>query len=526
MTANGSKSTAEASHWRARLGRVVRWVLLIEAGWLLVVNGLLHVPLTQELVSAIRPEKFRIRWESAWTVVPFQVSLRGAFANGNSKRQMWQVEVDRVSGFINPVPLLWKRVSLHGVSGRDVDYRQRPRPRPDRDYSAHEAWFPEIEDREVKPADLSPFRKGRPWHIHLGSVAVEGRLDYWVYQLHGVADGRLAGGLDYETRGGPLRLDLDDVALDLGPQRFSGDRFVFEQARVEGAFGFAPFRPREERGVALLRPMHFDVDVRVDLESLAFLNLFLLDFKEFSVDGSGEVVGRLRYDGGEVRPGTDLAVAARNLEVELMEHLIEGMGTVSVRMGEATGGQMTLDFYYGDLRVRNPEDGVLLAGQGLRLTASGDGRVLPDPERVNASRVLDLDLGRVDVPDLSAYQRYLPERWPFMLHGGRGELRGTARIEATAYSVDLELDSDEADLGVGEYRFLADLDASLKLANPSLTTGGAQADGSYLLIDNARLQRNGDGDGEIAAARSTWSGRSERTNTTWSTSSRSWRTRR
>jgi len=491
MAANGPKSTAEASRWRARLGRVVRWVLVIEAAWLLVVNGLLHLPPMQDWISAVRPEKFRVRWASAWSFVPFHVEARGVFANGNAKRQMWQFEAERVAGFINPVPLLWKRVSLHAVSGGDVTYRQRPRPRPDRDYSATEAFFPEIEGREVTPADLSPFRTGRPWRIHLGGFEVEGGFDYWVFQLRGTAQGRLRGDLDYQTRGGPLRFDLDGVALDLGPHRLNGDRVVFEKARADGALGFAPFRPREDRGLALLRALHFDLDVKVDVDSLAFLNVLLLDMGQLTVNGSGMVVGRLRYDRGEVLAPTDLAVAARNLEVGLMEHRIEGMGTVSLRMGEATGNQMALGFNYGDLRVLNPEDGVLLTGQGLQLTVGGDGRVLPDPDQVNASRVLDLDLGRVEAPDLAAYQRYLPERWPFRLHGGSGELRGNARIEPTAYAVDLELDSDEADLGVGEYRFLADLDASLKLANASVTTGGAQADGSYLLVDNARLQRDG-----------------------------------
>ena len=188
MTANGSKSTAEASRWRARLGRIVRWALVIEAAWLLVVNGLLHLPPMQDWISAVRPEKFRVRWERAWSFVPFHVEARGVFANGNAKRQMWQFEAERVAGFINPVPLLWKQVSLHAVSGGDVTYRQRPRPRPDRDYSATEAFFPEIEGREVTPADLSPFRTGRPWRIHLGGFEVEGGFDYWVFQLRGNAN--------------------------------------------------------------------------------------------------------------------------------------------------------------------------------------------------------------------------------------------------------------------------------------------------------------------------------------------------
>jgi hypothetical protein len=483
--------------WRARLWRLARWALVIEAAWLIVVNGLLHLPLTQDLVNAIRPEKFRVRWDSAWTAYPFQVSLDGVFANGNSKRQMWQLEAARVEGFINPLPLLWKTVALHDVSGRDIDYRQRPRPRPDRDYSRIEAWFPPIEGREVTPADLSPFRTSRPWRIELDEVEASGRLEYWVYQLQGEARGRLAGELEYRTRGGPLRLDLAAVELELGRHVLNGDSVMFEQARTRGALGFDPFRPRETKGLDLLRPLYFDLDVDVDLERLAFLDLFLLDFEHLTVDGSGQVVGRLVYDRGVVRPGTDLAIAARNLKLGLMGHRIEGLGSVSLRMDERTAGQMALGFYYGDLRVLHEADGAeLLTGQGLVLTVGGDGRVLPDPGERNTSLVIELEIGELDVPDFAVGQRYLPERWPFRLHGGRGVVRGSAWIRPTAYAVDLALESDEADLGLADYRFLANLNAGLKLANPSMTTGGARADGSYLRIDHARLQRDGDASGD------------------------------
>ena len=477
---------------RLRPGRVLRWVLVAWVGWLLVVNALLHLPPTQDVISAVRPEKFRVRWDRAWSLVPFHVAARGVFANGNSKRQMWQVEAASVSGFINPVPLLWKTVDLYAVTGTDVDYRQRPRPRPDRDDSNSEAFFPVIEDRPVTPADPSPYKTNRPWRVAVDAVDVSGRLDYWIYQLRGVAHGGLAGQLEYRSRGGPLRLDVETFDLELGRHTLNGDRVVFEQARARGSVGFAPIRPREDRGVALLRALSIDLETDVDLDSLAFLNVFLLDIRPFSVDGSGEVVGRLRYARGEVLPGTDLAVAARNLEISLLDHRIEGMGTVNLRMGAGAASPMELGFYYGDLRVRHESDAaVLLSGQGLTMTVGGDGRVLPDPDHVNPSRVIEIDIGRLDAPDFAAGQRYLPEHWPFRLYGGEGILSGTVRLQPTAYAIDLALQSGAADLGIDRYRFVADLDARLKLENPSLTTGGARVDGSYLRIDEARLQRDG-----------------------------------
>jgi len=476
-----------------RLRSFARWSLLAWAAWLLVVNALLYLPLTQGLASSIRPEKFRVRWDRAWSVIPFHVTARGVFANGNAKRQMWQLEAATVSGFINPVPLLWKTVDLHAVDGTDVDYRQRPRPLPDRDHSDIEAFFPDIEGRQVTPADTSPYRTSRPWRVVVNAVEISGHSTYWVYQLQGAAQGRLSGDLEYHTRGGPLRLDVHEFDLEFESNRLNGDRVVFEHAQARGSLGFAPFRPREDKGLALLRVLSFDLETDVDLDSLAFLGLFLLNFGDVAVDGGGEVVGRLRYDRGDVLSGTDLAVAARNLEVGLMGHRIEGAGTVGLYMGERTSGQMELFFHYGDLRVVHESDAAeLLTGQGLTLTIGGDGRVLPDPDQFNTSRLIDIDIGRLDVPDFAAYQRYLPERWPFRLHGGNGVLSGTARIRPTAYAFDLALESDAADLGVDRYRFLADIDAGLKLENPSVSSEGARVDGSFLRIDRARLRRDDD----------------------------------
>ncbi|MEJ2383517.1 MAG: hypothetical protein P8Y54_03880 [Xanthomonadales bacterium] len=244
--------------------------------------------------------------------------------------------------------------------------------------------------------------------------------------------------------------------------------------------------------MALLRVLSFDLDTEVDLDSLAFLNLFVPDIGDFDVRGRGNVVGRLRYERGVVLPGTDLAVAARDLAVGLLGHRVEGAGAVGLRMGERAPEQMALTFHYGDLRVLRAADAaVLLTGQGLLLTVGGDGRVLRDPNRPDTSRVIEADIGRLDIPDFAAFRPYLPERWPLRLHGGQGNLSGRAQIRPTAYAIDLTLDSNAADLGFGDYRFLTDLDAGLKLENPSVTTDGARVDGSYVRIDGARLRRDG-----------------------------------
>ena len=145
--------------------RVLRWLLAIELAYLLLVNLALQLSLTQDLVNMIRPEKFRISWEGAWSWYPFSVSADSIMANGQSRSQQWELRADAASGSINLLPLVFKRVQLSGVEAHNVHYRQRPRLKEDRDYTRTLAHFPEISGREVMPADTSPRKQKRPWKI-------------------------------------------------------------------------------------------------------------------------------------------------------------------------------------------------------------------------------------------------------------------------------------------------------------------------------------------------------------------------
>ena len=47
--------------------RALKIVIGIELVYLLLVNGALQLQLTQDLVNKIRPEKFYVTWEHAWS---------------------------------------------------------------------------------------------------------------------------------------------------------------------------------------------------------------------------------------------------------------------------------------------------------------------------------------------------------------------------------------------------------------------------------------------------------------------------
>jgi hypothetical protein len=476
----------------SRLRKAILVLVFAELAYLVLVNAVLKLPFTQTVVNEIRPEKFSAYWENAWTWYPFRVHVTGLSANGQSRSQQWQLEVGEAAASIALLPLVLKRAWISDVLVTNVEYRQRPRLKEGTDYTAVMPFFPEIDGRSMAPAITTPRKKKRPWHIALDNIKTQGEYSFWIYQARASGRGNLWADLTFQTQGGPFSLQGNKLDLQLEPLLLNGDHEVFTHGIVSGELSFDPFVPRENRGVALLRFLSLDVDVDFDLNSLDFLNLFLLNVDGMSVDGQGQVAGRLHYERGDVRTGTALSVDARDLRVGIMSHLIEGAGAVNLGLGPQTGGQFDLSIRYEDLEVRHTGDsGVLLAGQGLKLSVGGDGRILPDPQQLNPTRSLTLEIEELTVPDLSLLERYFPQKWPFRFYGGNGRLQGRASIAPSALNMDVTLVSSGADLGIRDYRFDTNLDLALKVDNPSVNTSSTDISGSYIRLSNASLRKEG-----------------------------------
>ncbi len=476
---------------RNRFKRVLMVAAMAELAWLVVINAALWVPFTQTLVNKIRPEKFHVRWASAWSLYPGQVSVSGAFANGQSPTQQWQVEVDRVSGHLWLLPLIFKRVWISGAEAENVEFRLRPRLKPGRDYSAALPYFPEIEGWDMTAA-TQPVSKKRPWLIVADDLEVSGQLSYWIWNVEGAASGALDGRLTYAAPGGDLSLDTDLDLTFFETAHLNGDYELFRRGSIRGSLGFAPFNPRANKGLPMLDYLLLDTVADLDLNSLAFINVFLLNFEGTRIGGSGLVAGRLHFERGRVVDGTDLAVQAQDLAVTVQALDIVGEGGVHLAMGPATDGQLNLAVDYTDLQVIHAEDTTpTLTGQGLSLEFEGDGHVLAQPEQYGESRSLTVRLDDLEVPDLASLQRYVPAKWPLQVLGGEGRLSGGASLTPTSLGVDLSVTSGEAELAVRQYRFETDLDARLVLHNPSITEQPTRVSGTYVKLSDSQLEREG-----------------------------------
>ena len=478
--------------------RVVYFVVVAELVYLLVINAALQLPLTQTLVNKIRPEKFQVSWESAWSFYPFRVHARGIAANGQSRTQQWEVYADAGSGSITLLPLVLKHVYLSDVEAENVDYRQRPRLKPDRDYSKRIAYFPPITGRDIVPAETQPLKKKRPWKVHISNMKARGDHRFWIFNLKGSGSGSASGDMYIETRQGNFWLDVENVALNLGPAYLNENAEIYSGGTVSGDLGFAPLNRRENRGRRMLPYGYLDAQLDLDVDSFDFIKVFTAGLGDLDISGAGEVAGRVAIRDGHVRAGTQLKATAANLGVAIRGIDIDGQGTVLIHTPTDADKPMQLDVRYDALTAfRSGEDTPFLEGNMLKLNYSGSNFIIPDPDlsfkdlwndeqarQRRAGNTFNLSVDNATLLDMATFNYYLPPETAFSLVGGTTRLDADVFFSEDDMDGAIELDSSGVKIEFDDQVFQGDLDADINIAGGVPRELKADLSGSTLRLFN------------------------------------------
>ena len=480
--------------------RAVKLLIALEFAYLVLINAALQLDMTQNLVNRIRPEKFHVAWENAWSWYPFHVNARDIRAHGQSRTQQWDVSADAASGSIALLPLLAKHVNISSVEALNVAYRQRPRLKPDRDYSMVQAYFPDIGDRALAPVDTSARKQKRPWRIALKQGVARGQLDYWIYNVRGSARGSALVDLSYRTQGGAFSLDVRDIDLELAPASLNDARLA-QGGSVSGRLAFAPFVPRKNKGVKMLPFLEADAQLDVDVPSLAFINLFTANLGDLQIKGAGHVSGRLHYEHGFVLAGTDLKVRAQDLLVHARKMQTLGEGAVNVSTPLQADEPLTLAISYDTFTVtRDGDDAPFLSGDGLDLTYSGSNYVVPDEgldfdtlvnseqyrERRQHSTVL-LGVEDATLLDMSVLNDYLPADTSFQFTGGTANLDAELFAGVSDIEGGLQLRGTRLGMRASGEDLEGDLAADLVIVGGVPRDMRVELDGSSITLDKVSV---------------------------------------
>ena len=491
--------------------RILTILAIAELSYLVVINTALQLPITQDLVNKIRPEKFYVSWERAWSWYPFRVHAEGVFANGQARTQQWQVTATSASGSISIVPLVLKQVYLSNIAAEDIDYRQRPRLKPNVDYSGRLAYFPDIKDREIIPVESGELKKKRPWKIHVSDATVAGEHRFWILNIQGTATGSAFGNLYTETRRGAFWLDIEQFDLELGPALLNGAAETFHGGHAVGSLGFSPLIRAENPGRRMLRFAYLDADLDLNLESLDFINVLAGGLGNFSVSGAGQAAGHLAISDGHVRAGTDLSVTADDLGVSIYDTGIAGIGEVRIHTPEATDIPLGLDIHYDQLRAtRVGDEAPFLTGETLQLAYRGSNFIIPDPSlglsdlwddaeamRRRKGNTFALRVAQATVPDMAALNHYVPPDTTVQFSGGKTELNADIQFTESSLEGSIRLDSAATQLQIDDSTLRADLDMDIRLGSGNPRSLSADFSGSTLrlfnvYVDGQKDQFNGE----------------------------------
>lgn len=450
-------------------------MVLAEVLYVILFNLALQLPMTQSLVNQIRPEKFNVTWGNAWTWYPFRFHIRDAAGSGQSRSQQWGFETASVSASIAVLPLFFKRVWINNVQVADSSYYQRPRLKPDKDYSELLAYYPSISSREVTDADTTPKKMKKPWHVDIEDIRLDGQFDYWVHQFRGQSRGTLDAELDVVSRGGAFSLTVPDIDLELDQHQISGME-MFRRGQISGEVAFEPFVPRENKGGKLLQFLLMNADVDLQVNSLAFINLFTRNFKTMKMDGTGTVKGHIHMERGHVLDETELTVEADNLNVGFLTHVIKGNGEIHIGIDPDEANQFDMDVLFNDVVMSHGGGQSLFSGLGLRLNYRTEADFFQDssetddpgdaePGAPKKPFQLEFEIPTVGISDVSVFNYYLPPASPFQFSSGTADLTVDILLQADDADGLLSLKADAMQARVDEQMIQTDFRADFTLVD-------------------------------------------------------------
>ncbi len=469
--------------------RIVVILAIVEVVYLAVVNVVLNLPATQTYVNQLRPERITYHWDRAWSWFPFRVHATGLILNGQSWSQQFELSAPSVSLSIAILPLFSRTAHLYDVTTADIDIRFRPRPSPDLKDAALRPFYPTIEGRDPSlVADPVPTQTPG-WMLIYDIAEISGSNKVWL----GPAQMTLAGDVrvivDRQNLNGPLT--VRDGAADVAVEGLTiAGQKVTDKGSIKGTFSTDTYMPQDNRGFKVLGFLTLDADVDLPVKDLAFLDIYLKTVSGLDLGGTGGLKGHVAFAKGDLSAGTNLTITADALKVALAPYSAKGAGSVSVSVDSATPDLLDANFRFTTLDAyREPDNLTLFTGKDLGIDVERTSRLLPGGVKEKVPHRVAIAIPNMTVPDISAYQRYVPDEWKAQVLGGSGSLDGHADLSAANLDFDLTLRSDDAEVKLRDDSFTTGLEFAIK-ARGDTTDKIARVDfsGSHLDLDDSRVK--------------------------------------
>ncbi len=491
----GDEATERSAPRRLWQGlRILLLVLLgLEVVYLIAANVFLNTELGPRTVNR-KPEKWRLAWDSGWSVIPGHMHLSGMVFDRHGRRQQFHAEARKIRSDIRLWPLTGRRFATRdtAIEGLSMAIRRHPDEAAE---SAGEGSGPRAgaELAVAEPAAGPPPKKPG-WSIEIGGIAVTD-LESFAFDDVEVRGGRgeLSGDFATRVRG---EMTLSEAALTWsGAVLRQGEEVLAEPLNMHFDGGFSSFDPRQERGFAVLDHLNGHLGVEGTVSRLAILRRFLARAKWIeTLDGHGRLRAELDLIEGRLQFGSELFADAEALRLDFLGYATEGSGEVHGSVGETDGeaGPARMEVVFDDFALRRkPAVIPNVRGTDFRLVATSP---VPDLRSRTTDFDVVVDMPRAEVPDMAVYGAYLPADLGLEITSGRGvaslHLEGSAASETAAGH--LELAAEKIGGRFQDLAFEAALQADTRISGGDLDDFRLEIHGTRLaLFDGVfRDQRN------------------------------------
>ncbi len=464
---------------------------IVAAAYLVVANVALNLPAAQTFLTSTQHGRLTFTWDRAWTWLPFRLHVTNLRVNGQSWSQQFEISAPVVTGAIDIPSLLTRTIRFNDIVSADLTVRFRPRPSPDKDDSALRPYYPEIPDRDPT-LEAEPVPQQSPgWMLAFDVDRISGTNDLWLAATRMTLEGDAAAFIERQNKHGPLTVSDGSADLRIVSLAVAG-KSAPDAGTIAGSFGVASFIPQENRGAKVLEFVQLDAEIDLPFEGLDILNSFLSAVADITVDGRGHIEGHLAYDLGKLAPGADITIEADNLQVELPPYAVSGTGSVVAKVDAASPDTIAAQLAFSTITATHaPMKQTLFTGTDIGIAVVRSSVIFPEELTEEVPRSVSLTLPKVTVPDVSAYQRYLPDEWNAELVGGSGSLDGHASMSAGTLDMDLTLHSDDAKVRLTKDTFESGISLGVKAkGSADATEATIDVSGTFVELDDSRITTN------------------------------------
>lgn len=309
---------------------------------------------------------------------------------------------------------------------------------------------------------------------------VEGGTLSWSGPVETVVDGdqrtevlRIDGEVEADALA--LRARLESEAADSGGGRLDAD------LRLEGRRLFAL------QDTTLVDRITGTVEADWHFASLRWLGALLLQARWFELDGAGRLQAALRIEHGLLAPGSTVTVPEVALSALLQGNRIRGQARLE---GEVTdddpdrNARVHLAAERFEVAAGDASEAVYLRGTDLELALRGAADLTRFADTLQAR----LRFAGAQIPDLRAYNRYLPEE-NLRFTAGSGTLDGDVVLDGQGEIGHgrLAIDGRRAGVDLAGTRFQADIALDSRLRAQRTGARRLAIDGTTLRLDDVRL---------------------------------------